>query len=389
IKVPYILMETEESLDRFEAQYWVYQPEYQDGPKADVNKHPTGREFSPFFEFETTNEPWNNNFYSTNPDNNFTPHEDYGLFANQYQGYTPAWRTTSFIDPDNITTNLGNDGYLCLYNAVPRNWDEYRAQLSGYWRGNDPLRYRNGPYGSRSGRRFHRITTLNDWQSPMFEFLQFASETSLPPSSLASYSIHNTNSWLSGAEINSQLNPYPSGGYTNIDELTIYDPPILPLTVNLQLVGIASSTGSGTSNPAAGNGTLVSNGAYVALIDFTEWVTFKDYFVYRQHMYDALNRALDMSNEYVDNSTEDCMNGEVVFQNTSEFPLPHPWNEPAFSNANYNFYDRYYKPVTAYFIHGTFPEDAHFPYPARPSGSYRFNLEGSIFDYQIDFLNRW
>ena len=185
------------------------------------------------------------------------------------------------------------------------------------------------------------------------------------------------------AEINSELNPYPPGGYTNIGELTIYEAPILPLNVNLQFTGISSAPGSGMNNQAAGMSTFTGNGSYLALVDFTEWVTFKDYLVYRQHIYDGLQVTMDMANSPINDYPSEC-SGATVFPSTNGSPLPHPW-DPDFAAANYDFYHRYYKPITAYFLHGTAPENADFPYPARPAGSYELNLEGIPMNYQIDF----
>ncbi len=385
IKTPYIFLESIEGFDRFESQYWQWNYQVSDGENYQAYHL---EKYSPFLSFEGK-EDWRSQVFYHDGSN--------GLFCPPFSNSDNSWCNHTFYNPDEALASWENA--LPIPNAplhsggIGHTWQIYQAASPNYHRWEDSRRYRNqSPFGSRSNR--HIAKPINgfpfDYQLPSIEFLQHP--FGQLPSSLNGVSTRENHIFLTNALINAAQAPQPGGSLGGSVTLLATTPqsPALPSFVQtnspLFSIGSHGAIQPSQGGHSSGSQTWSQSPAFTPLVDFTEWVTFRDYILFRKLLDQGVLELAEQSETMGYNapalSSVNC-SGPLL-------PLP---NDPDFfgMNANlqntaaYNFYEHYYKPIRAFFKANNY--DNLFPYPARPAGEGFFKLGGKDFNYQAKSVN--
>jgi hypothetical protein len=385
VNTPYVFLESDEGFDRFESQYWNWNYHVSDGENHNSFKLV---KYSPFVTFEGR-EDWRSETFSTDGAN--------GLYRPPFANSDNAWCMETFYDPDDELNNI--DGGLPKPNAPlqtgmpnPYAWFGYQLAAPDFDLLDDPKRYDDiSPFGTRKNRQLPPPTSSYAYQYelPTIEFLQHP--TGSLPNDLIGVSAQENNTYLSNAVINASQPPEPPDPPDpgEINELFVgFDPPspnILNFNPNFSLNanGGIQTTGGGSGTPAVGGTTILTGGpSYIPLVDFTEWMTYQDYVLFRRMVDEGvlelaiLSETFEAFNSPHYNQDVDCSDDLG--------PMP---NQPGYNpfDPGYDFYLQYYKQIRAYFkstIH-----ESRFPYPARPAEQGFFRLGGKNFSYQVKSLN--
>ncbi|MEL7160525.1 MAG: hypothetical protein AAFN92_07190, partial [Bacteroidota bacterium] len=377
---PYILLETNEGFDRFETTYWSKTFQAKD---LDQNVGNAAlRKFKPALEFSGEPGNWRDVVFYGDPSNGS---QSDGLFDYPLGQYYD-WCTEEFVDPDNDendgTLKPGGGHNALLHSFGNHTWYNYQRYGSDYSDFDYENRYGSkAPFGRGTyGRRFPALHDgsqffQHDAEKPMVEFAQWSSNGT-KPEGLPGTAM-NTRTVLTMAMINGvtpiDISP-PSDELTfDIPDPGIFLQPNLGLNLDLQIGG----------NQQQGQG---QNGQYVGVVDFTEWVTFQDYILFRKALIQGLDELLDVSNSGPGDYGP-YFNPDTDTMDECDGPL-----NPLFAPDNYNFYIWYYRQIRAYFklwdqVEDNNPGENYFPYPARPAGDYQFRLEGRQFDYTLPQIN--
>ncbi|MEO0731265.1 MAG: hypothetical protein AAFZ52_00405 [Bacteroidota bacterium] len=380
IKVPYILLETDEGFDRFETTYW--DKTFQAKDLGQDIGNPAERFYKPDLTFNGQAGNWRDVVFYGDPSNGS---QSNGLFDYPL-GQEYDWCYEQFYDPDNelndTPLNPAEGANALLHSFGTHTWYNYQKYGSDYADFAYGTRYGSvSPFGRNEYDR--RLPKLHDGsqffqhnaEKPLVEFAQWSSNGTKPEGLPGSAS--NTRTLLTMAMINA-VNPVDVNPPTDELAFDIPDPGIFlqpGLNLNLQV-------GQGQQqHQSQGQGQQ-----YIGVVDFTEWVTFQDYILFRKALVQGMDELLDRSNSgpnsgtpYLNqhpNGLDDC--------GTTLNPMDSP--------DNYNFYVWYYLPIRSYFKIWSGEElnhhgDDYFPYPARPAGDYQFLLEGRQFDYTLPQIN--
>ncbi|MFK8165468.1 MAG: hypothetical protein AB8H12_23680, partial [Lewinella sp.] len=395
VKVPYVFLESDEGFDRFETQYYKLKWVVTDlGDEIDSK----WSKYEPTLEIEGE-EDWRSDiFHTEGPD---------GLYYPPFEYSDNDWCGEDFDNPDGQFDELFIQEYNPpLHSGLPTRtpWWAYQYASPDEMKFTDQRRYKDdAPFGKRRDRRLSAPDLIHsyEFQLATIEFLKHGYNSL--PSTLNGVSVQKINTFLTSSEIDAVLpNQPPAQPGASVGTLVLNTLPTLPSNGGV-LPAFAVSTnggiqpgstvfvGNGGSQNSGGGGTPAFPGGpaqyetsagYIPLIDFTEWVAYKDWVLYRQLVDDGVFELADLSEtmptqslNYVFNPNIDC--------NSDNLELP---NAPGYNNAdpNYNFYKRYYLPIRAYFKQGT---KDYFPYPARGEGEGFFKINGKPFSYQTPLLN--
>jgi len=378
LNVPYVLLDSEEGFDRFESQYWKVKYQVTDGPYT--NTQNTHTKYSPDFEF-TGREGWASDlFYS-----------EQGLYKLPFGNSDNAWCAEDFYHPDDKNKHV--DGPLAGLNGLNAPLHPFGNHT---WFLLDQKRFDNdGPFGRRLNRQFGTpVPAQYNFDYATIEFTQW-SKYGHTPQGLSGVSVQNTYTYLTAAEVNKVKPPGnppqgtpPDGidGFT-AGTRTTHSPGGggLSFIVNGGVISTGQAGGHAGNQGFPSSATYTGHAGYIALTDFTEWVTFKDYALFRQVLDDGITELMILSE-----TDENGPNASNVNCSDDLGPMP---NEPGFESMqgqnfgpSYNFYLHYYLPVRAYFKSWAGMDD-YFPYPARPAREEFFRLEGKNFSYQVPKLN--
>ncbi|MEO0731844.1 MAG: hypothetical protein AAFZ52_03345, partial [Bacteroidota bacterium] len=323
---------------------------------------------------------------------------DHGLFRPPFDFSDNTWCSYHFKDPDNENQFLDNglptpNAPLHSSPAPYLPWYAYQQHAEGMDRFiNDERRLRDhGPFGDRYARKLPATGQGQggyNFNLPTIEFLQH--DAGHMPPELFGYSVRPLHVELSPVEILAvqplQIEALPQPGPGN--------PGFQPLMIKKPLVFV----GSLANIAIGGNGQVLAPGGqpnpnpvipnlpgdinqgfpgYVPLVDFTEWVAFKDYIAYRELIDEGVLELAEQSGT--------VGNGSFLI-NPDNYPLecddvpPLPGNE-----QQYSFWLRYYKPIRAFFDQKY--NDPGFPYHPRPAGNTTVRLEGKSLTYDHPKLN--
>ncbi|MTB49590.1 hypothetical protein [Lewinella sp. W8] len=385
VKTPYLFLESDEGFDRFESQYWQWNYHVSDGENHNAFKLV---KYTPFVTFEGR-EDWRSQTFMSEGDN--------GLFRPPFGNSDNSWCMETFYDPDDELNHI--DGGLPKPNAPlqsgnpnPYAWFGYQMPAPDFDLLEDPDRYEDvAPFGTRKNRELPppNGSYAYQFELPTIEFLQHP--TGSLPNDLGGVSVQKNNTYLTNAVINAAQPPEPPDppGPGQINELWVgFDPPspgILDVVPNFNLMGNGGiqPPNSGGGSPAVGGTTvLTGNPSFIPLVDFTEWMTYQDYVLFRRLVDEGvlelaiLSETFEAFNSPHYNHDVDCSDDLG--------PMP---NQPDYNpfDPGYDFYLQYYKQIRAYFkstvIH------SYFPYPARPEQEGFFRLGGKNFSYQVKSLN--
>ncbi|MEM9929624.1 MAG: hypothetical protein AAF840_07390, partial [Bacteroidota bacterium] len=265
--------------------------------------------------------------------------------------------------------------------------------------------YKNdAPFGKRKNRDLPAVTENNnyDFQLATIEFLQH--DEGILPSDLSGVNAEKINTYLTNAAVHAVAPPPPpdppsqggGGGLVlNVSPQTGGNSPGFTINggggiqpINAQF----ANAGGGNDNGGGGGGGIPNfpgpGGQYAAqlgfipMVDFTEWVTYKDYILYRQLVDEGVFELADLSETMPNQSLDHVYNNSIYCDDDLELP-----NAPGYNNMDpdYNFYRRYYLPIRAYFHLEV--NDGYFPYPARQSTEMQFKINNQFYNFQTPKLN--
>ncbi|MEM1357323.1 MAG: hypothetical protein AAGF89_03950, partial [Bacteroidota bacterium] len=389
LRLPYVFLDAPEGFDRIESQFRRESYTAYDQGQI-INPQPYVANYTPLFRFTGTDD-WRSQ--------TFAGDGNQGLFRYPFGANDNTWCNFTFQDPDQNnnfledglpkpnaplhSSNLPQFPWWAYQKAAPNQEDFFEREQ----------RYtQDGPFGSRPARRRLPLTSMGaayDFEKPLIEFLHHA--PGQLPTDLAGYNVRHTNVLLSAAEVlqvlpplvaQPQPTPTPpgNGGYTLADNLVL--PPFIGGLGNISL---KDDGGVKTPSPSPFIPNLpqdVDQGhpGYIPLVDFTEWVTFKDYILYREMVDEGLLHYAQESQTIGNLSTV------LYFEyplNCGDDALPLPGENDLQFAGKYNFWLRYYKPIRAYFDQKYQQNNIPgFPYHPRPAGNTTVRLAGKSLNYQ-------
>lgn len=398
VKVPYVFLQSDEGFDRFETQYYRLHWVVTDlGDQID-SKWST---YKPALDVEGR-EDWRTDVFITEGSN--------GLMRPPFDYNDNAWCSESFYDPDEAFHEAPIQEWnppLHSGNPTVTPWWAYQAASPDEHEFADQRRYRHdAPFGKRTQRKLPAPSEANsyEYQLATIEFLQH-SYNSLP-NSLNGVSTQEINTFLTPAEINAAMPPEPpanpGGGVGTIvlnglpqTPLNGGQTPAFSINNNGGIQGGPgqfANSGGGDNRGGGGGGFPAFPGgspqyqagpSYIPMVDFTEWMTYKDYILYRRLVDEGVFELADLSETMPGQSLDHVFNADI-YCDDDDLTLPNhfSYNNP---DPGYNFYRRYYLPIRAYFKLGGAHD--YFPYPARPAGEGFFRINGQNFNYQTPLLN--
>ncbi len=387
IKTPYVFLESEEPFDRFESQYWTWAQNVTDGANHNEFK---ATKYSPYVTFEGE-EDWRSQTFMTESNN--------GLFRPPFDYSDNSWCNHTFYDPDSPYQDFENalpkpNAILHTGSPNPWKWFVYQQASPDAWDLEDNRRYRHeAPFGTRKNRELPPIapSVAYDYELPTMEFLQHAMGNL--PNSLNGVAVQEIHTYLNDAEVNNALPPPANPGGFNVGNLVVNNTPpngggglgtVIPnfqITLNGGIQGSPSGGGGGFPG-GGGPGIYQAGPSFIPLVDFTEWMTFQDYILFRRLVDEGVTELAILSETFESpNSPHFNLNIEC---DAPPGPLP---NDPNYNNFDppYDFYLQYYKQIRAYFKMGG---ENYFPYPHRPAQDGYFTLGGKQFYFQTPLLNQ-
>ena len=394
VKVPYVFLESDEGFDRFETQYYKIHWVVTDlGDQIDSK----WSSYKPKLDIQGR-EDWRSDEFLTEGSG--------GLLRPPFDYNDNAWCSENFYDPDDQFNEAPIQEWnppLHSGNPTVTPWWAYQAAAPDEMDFADQRRYRyDAPFGKRTNRYLPAPSEANgyEYQLATIEFLQH-SYGSLP-NSLNGFSAQKINTYLTPGEVDAVLPPVPpdlGGGSLTLNGFqasSINGGNTPSFTLNndggIQIGsgqyasndgGSRGGGGGGIPNFPGGSPQYQAGPSFIPMVDFTEWMTYKDYILYRQLVDDGVFELADLSETMPGQSLQNFFNADI-YCNDDNLPLPNhfSYNSP---DPGYNFYRRYYLPIRAYFKLGGVHD--YFPYPARPAGEGFFRINSQNFNYQTPLLN--
>ncbi|MEM9525331.1 MAG: hypothetical protein AAGA31_01925 [Bacteroidota bacterium] len=359
IDVPYIIVRSDEPFDRYETKYRKDTFKIWDEEQRLAHKD-FNRKFYPAVEISGAQGQWREHtFYR----------DDYGSTGGLYQRPFSSdydWCTEDFraVEGDEIGSSLWPAGgnHAPLHENGPFPFEDY-IRFGGYTYSvfKDDNRYGSvKPFGRNAYQR--RLAPPHDgsgnfqydYEMPTVEFVQWGPNGE----GLGGSGVTDNRRVLTLAEINSVQPIDPQGG-------------IGGYTDNQQDPGIE----------------FALQEYEVALIDFTEWVTFQDYVKFRQALADGIEDLRDIfgpdgsafPEQALDNCNIPCNNCDPAdLGDLNGYQL----------DGDRSFYHFYYRQIRSYLDKpiGAYTP-TYFPYRVRPAGSYEFTLGFKPIQFQLPQVN--
>lgn len=390
VDLPYVRLRTNEPFDRFETKYWFRNFRARDGGQIVGAKFT--QKFYPAVEVQSPTNQWKDQVFYGAPTTGSTN----GLFREPL-GDVDAWCEEVFDHPDSGVTNTTpcqgedeNSYNAPLHHFQTHTWDAYMTVVPGpkAWGGDSPpgmnqigyqdwvslTRYgADTPFGrNKYGRRLPSPTdAMEVVDMPTIEITQWK-KSGVTPDGLAGSGAQSTHTWFDDGMVeayqgNGQVNPNLPGG---IGDVTIYVPPE----------------------------QMAQAQPYLTLIDFTEWVTLKDYFGMRRIIGRGIDVILDVAENDLNLSPGQAVpssscDAVVLLQCISDYdgdptpvgPLPDLDGVRPFATFYYPQLRRWLKHKgTKNF--GESEADYH-QYYVRPADSYQVRLQGRNLNYQLPQMN--
>lgn len=388
VKLPYVLLETDEPYDRYETKYWRRTFQAKDMGQNIGGSHT--RKFSPAVKVEGDNGQWADETFYGDADGGTRD----GLFRAPF-GDVDDWCEQIFDHPDdagimNTTPCYSHDGLNApLHEFQVHTWDVYMTVVPGpkAWNENPPgmnnigyqqwisqTRYGpDKPFGrSDYGRRFPSPTNFAmEADLTTIELVQW-NKNGGTPDGLGGSGAQSTHTWFTDGMIdamggNGQVNPGMLGGS---GEIAIGQTPI----------------------------QMANQQHYLTMIDFTEWVTLKDYFGFRTVMSRGIDEILDIAendlnlNPGMPVNNADCdalvmpdCNPDIDGDPAPPGPLPDLDGIRPFATFYHPQLRRWLKhkgPLNF----GQSLSDHHY-YPGRPAGACFFKIGPHTYEYNVPQLN--
>lgn len=359
IKLPYIIIRSEEAFDRYETKYWTKDFKVYDGEQRLAHKDHS-RKFFPAVKIEGAAGQWRENtFYNT----------AYGIDDGLYREPLfdiDDWCSQNFpaVEGEGIgnSTQPGGEDNGPLHQGGNHTWEDYmRFDGSGYSQFSH-----NNRFDSNAG-PFVRKAYQRRFAEPFSEFGQYdyAKQT------------------VEFVQWKPNINGLGGSGVTNNRAILTQAMIDAVQPIDIQ-GGIGELAGENQSNIP--NVMPAFADVKVALIDYTEWIAFLDYVKLREVLAEGIEELRDNfgpdGSVFPEHELTDCnTDGQGDPEDLGDL---NGWQ----LDGGRSFYHFYYRQIRSYLHKPTGSNTpAYFPYPTRPPGEYQFLLEGQPIYYQLPQVN--
>lgn len=355
IHLPYIIVRSKEPFDRYETKYrqqsFAVWDDEQHLPHKDFDQ-----KFYPAVDISGAQSQWRQHvFYDKSYGN------DGGLFDRPFQSDF-GWCTENFlaVEGQEIGSSVrpGGGDHAPLHEEGSFMWQDY-LQFGGYAYSvlNSETRFGSvEPFGRNAyQRRFATADNNYDYESPTVEFVQWGPNGE----GLGGSGVTDNRKILSQAQIDA-----------------------------VQPIDLTGGIGEITLDASPGPDLLPAQQEYkVALIDYTEWVTFQDYIQMRKALADGIEELRDNfgpdGSVFPEHTLSDC---NVNCNNCDPAHLGDLTGNSL--NGGRSFYHFYYRQIRSYLDKPIGANTyTYFPYPVRPPGEYSFILGSKPIQFQLPAVN--